>query len=58
MRGNQLDAERQLANFHNYELSRFYPLVPGIDILPKSFGVKNCQGCASRERTRGGKSAP
>ena len=40
MRGNQLDVERQLTNFRNYELSRFDPLVPGMDILPRSFGVK------------------
>ncbi|KAL7535406.1 hypothetical protein ACHAWF_005157 [Thalassiosira exigua] len=40
MRGNQLDVERQLTNFRNYEMSRFYPLVPGMDILPRSFGVK------------------
>lgn len=32
--------ERQLTNFRNYELSRFHPLVPGMDILPRSFGVK------------------
>lgn len=40
MRGSQLDVERQLTNFRNYELSRFYPLVPGMDILPRSFAVK------------------
>jgi poly(A) polymerase len=40
MRGNQLDVERQLSNFRNYELSRFYPLLPGMDILPRSFTVK------------------
>jgi len=40
MRGNQLDVERQLANFRTYELSKFYPLCPGMDIFPRSFGVK------------------
>ena len=40
MRGNQLDVERQLANFRSYELSRFRPLIPGTDILPRSFTVK------------------
>ena len=40
MRGNQLDVERQLSNFRNYELSRFHPQVPGMDILPRSFVVK------------------
>lgn len=40
MRGNQLDIERQLSNFRNYELSRFHPLVPGMDVLPRSFQVK------------------
>ena len=40
MRGEQLDIERQLSNFRKFELGRFHPLVPGMDILPKSFGVK------------------
>ena len=40
MRGNQLDVERQLANFRNYELKRFRPLIPGMDILPRTFTVK------------------
>ena len=40
MRGEQLDIERQLSNFRKFELARFHPLVQGMDILPKSFGVK------------------
>ena len=57
MRGNQLDLERQLANFRNYELSRFYPLVPGMDILPKSFGVKELPRMCFEGTYEGGKVA-
>ena len=57
MRGNQLDLERQLANFRNYELSRFHPLVPGMDILPKSFGVKELPRMCFEGTYEGGKVA-
>ena len=40
MRGNQLDIERQLSNFRNYELSKFHPSVAGMDVLPRTFSVK------------------
>ena len=40
MRGNQLDIERQLSNFRNYELSKFHPSVAGMDVLPRTFAVK------------------
>ena len=40
MRGNQLDIERQLQNFQQYELSRFKPLANGMDVFVKNFKVK------------------
>jgi poly(A) polymerase len=40
MRGNQLDIERQMQNFSQWELSRFQPLIPGMDVLVKNFKVK------------------
>lgn len=40
MRGNQLDIERQLQNFQKFELSKFNPLVNGMDVLVKNFKVK------------------
>lgn len=55
MRGNQLDVERQLTNFRNFELSKFYPLVPGMDILPKSFGVKELPRMCFEGMYEGGK---
>lgn len=40
MRGNQLNIEQQLQNFRQYELARFQPLINGMDMLVKSFKVK------------------
>lgn len=40
MRGNQLNLEMALQNFREWELGRFQPLIPGMDILCKTFGVK------------------
>jgi hypothetical protein len=40
MRGKQLNVEQPLQNFREWELSRFQPLVTGMDILVKSFTVK------------------
>jgi hypothetical protein len=40
MRGHQLDIERQLSNFRNHELAKFYPSVVGMDVLPRTFTVK------------------
>ena len=57
MRGNQLDVERQLTNFRNYELSRFYPLIPGMDILPRSFCVKELPSICFDDIYEGGKVA-
>lgn len=57
MRGDQLDVERQLSNFRQYELSRFYPLVTGMDILPRSFGVKELPKICFEGMYEGGKVA-
>ncbi|KAL7470771.1 hypothetical protein ACHAXS_011045 [Conticribra weissflogii] len=57
MRGNQLDIERQLTNFRNYELSRFSPLVPGMDVLPKTFAVKELPKICFEGIYEGGKIA-
>mmetsp|Transcript_20241 Transcript_20241/g.37159 ORF Transcript_20241/g.37159 Transcript_20241/m.37159 type:complete len:585 (+) Transcript_20241:300-2054(+) len=57
MRGNQLDVERQLTNFRNYELSRFHPLIPGMDILPRSFCVKELPSICFDDIYEGGKVA-
>ena len=57
MRGNQLDIERQLTNFRNYELSKFYPLVPGMDVLPRTFGVKELPRICFEGIYEGGKIA-
>mmetsp|Transcript_17743 Transcript_17743/g.21691 ORF Transcript_17743/g.21691 Transcript_17743/m.21691 type:complete len:850 (-) Transcript_17743:183-2732(-) len=40
MRGDQLNIEQQLQNFREWELTRFQPLVDGMDILVKCFRVK------------------
>ena len=40
MRGNQLNIEQQLQNFRQSELTRFQPLINGMDLLVKSFRVK------------------
>ncbi len=40
MRGNQLNIEMQMSHFREWELSRFQPLIPGMDILVKSFECK------------------
>lgn len=40
MRGSQLDIERQMQNFQQWELSRFQPLAQGMDVLVKNFKVK------------------
>jgi poly(A) polymerase len=41
MRGNQLNIELQMSHFREWELSRFQPLVPGMDIVVKTFECKN-----------------
>jgi poly(A) polymerase len=41
MRGTQLNVEQQMSNFRQWELARFQPLITGMDVLAKSFTVKN-----------------
>jgi hypothetical protein len=41
MRGGQLNVEMQLQNFREWDLSRFQPLASGMDILVRSFKVKD-----------------
>jgi len=41
MRGSQLNVELQMQHFRNWELSRFSPLVPGMDIMAKTFTCKH-----------------
>ena len=41
MRGGQLNVEMQLQNFREWDLSRFQPLTSGMDILVRSFKVKD-----------------
>lgn len=57
MRGNELDIERQLQSFSKFELSRFHPLVPGMDVLPKAFGVKELPKICFENTYEGGKVA-
>jgi len=40
MRGNQLNIEQQIQNFKREDLLRFHPLVTGMDMLVRSFKVK------------------
>ncbi len=40
MRGNQLNIEQQMQNFREWELTRFQPLLNGMDMLVKTFKVK------------------
>jgi flagellar biosynthesis GTPase FlhF len=40
MKGHELNVESQLQNFREWDLSRFQPLIPGMDILAKIFRVK------------------
>lgn len=40
MRGDQLNVELPLQNFREWELARFQPLITGMDILAKTFRVK------------------
>jgi len=57
MRGSELDIERQLQNFSKFELSRFHPLIPGMDVLPKTFGVKELPKICFEDVYEGGKVA-
>lgn len=41
MRGDQLNVEQQMQKFRQFELSRFEPLVPGMDVYVRCFAVKD-----------------
>eukprot|EP00977_Amphora_coffeiformis_P022025 scaffold10259_cov155-Amphora_coffeaeformis.AAC.6 len=55
MRGEQLNAEIPMHNFREWELSRFNPLVPGMDVLVKSFKVKELPLICFEKLYEGGK---
>jgi hypothetical protein len=55
MRGRALDIERQMQNFREWELSRFQPLVPGMDVLVKCFAVKELPRIVFENTYPGGK---
>ena len=55
MRGEQLNAEIPMHNFREWELARFNPLVPGMDILVKSFKVKELPLICFDKMYEGGK---
>lgn len=55
MRGNQLDIERQMQNFQQWELSRFQPYVNGMDVLVKNFKVKELPLICFEDIYEGGK---
>ena len=40
MRGTQLNIELQMQHFRDWELSKFQPLTPGMDIMTKTFTCK------------------
>ena len=56
MRGSQLNVELQMQHFRDWELSRFSPLVPGMDVMAKTFTCKHLPMIAF-EIYEGGKQA-
>ncbi len=57
MRGNQLNIEQQLQNFSRNDLSKFQPLVNGMDVLVKNFKVKELPLICFNDIYEGGKIA-
>ena len=55
MRGDQLNVEIPLQNFRDWDLSRFQPLLPGMDILVKHFKVKELPKICFEGMYEGGK---
>jgi hypothetical protein len=55
MRGNQLNVEIPLQNFRDWDLSRFTSLSPGMDVLVKSFKVKELPKICFEGMYEGGK---
>ena len=41
MRGSQLNIELQMQHFRDWQLAKFSPLIPGMDIMAKTFTCKN-----------------
>ena len=40
MRGTELNVEQQIQNFKQWDLARFQPLIPGMDLYVRSFTMK------------------
>ena len=55
MRGEQLNAEIPFRNFQAWDLSKFHPLVPGMDVLVSNFKVKELPLLCSENLYEGGK---
>lgn len=55
MRGDQLNVEIPLQNFRDWDLSRFQPLLAGMDILVKHFKVKELPKICFEGMYEGGK---
>lgn len=55
MRGDHLNAELAMQNFREWELGRFQPLVPGMDVLTKCFKTKELPNICFEEIYDGGK---
>lgn len=55
MRGDQLNLELPMQNFREWELTRFQPLVPGMDVLVKIFTVKELPKVCFEGYYEGGK---
>ena len=55
MRGDHLNIEIALQNFRDWELSRYQPLLPGMDVLVKNFRVKELPLLCFQDMYEGGK---
>ncbi|KAL7573099.1 hypothetical protein ACA910_018782 [Epithemia clementina (nom. ined.)] len=55
MRGDHLNIEIALQNFRDWDLSRYQPLLPGMDVLAKHFKVKELPLICFQDTYEGGK---
>mmetsp|Transcript_13500 Transcript_13500/g.29905 ORF Transcript_13500/g.29905 Transcript_13500/m.29905 type:complete len:859 (+) Transcript_13500:44-2620(+) len=55
MRGSELNVEQQIQNFRQWDLSRFQPMVPGMDLYVRSFTVKELPRICFEGMYEGGK---
>merc|ERR1719253_711049 len=55
MRGTELNVEQQIQNFQKWDLARFQPMVPGMDLYVRSFTVKELPRICFEEMYEGGK---